>query len=49
MCAGQSGFFFRVFLHAHRRAAYCDGGVRARSLCSGIVKNVVLDSSCANE
>lgn len=51
VCAGQWDFF-QVFI-THTSAAFvCMGlfasvGMAARSLCPGIVKNVVLDSSCA--
>lgn len=53
MCAGQCDFF-RVFVTRTTVWFVCMGsfacvGVDARSLCPGIVKNVVLDSSSANE
>lgn len=44
--------FFSSFYYPYIGAFVCMGlfasvGVAARSLCPGIVKNVVLDSSCA--
>lgn len=52
MCAGQCDFF--KFFNTHTSGGcVCMGvwmcGVDARSLCLGIVKNVVLDSSFTNE
>lgn len=52
VCDGECDFF-QVFI-THTTAGVCTRpyvcvGVDARSLCPGIVKNVVLDSSSANE
>lgn len=53
VCAGQLYFFSSFSVHTHAGLMFVRAGpsvwVAARSLCPGIVKNVVLDSSCANE